>query len=384
MILGEPDILILSCKMNMKFRTVIYAIALSLLLISCDKEKGDGNNEPAFVLVTKAVGEVTPNTTYRVIAYYGNSSSSQYRHYNSSGTYQLKAGDEVLSSCRLDADGQVIDETAESSLNGMSGNYFLVLTSPGRALNDDGSVAFTPEDLSDQLKINKPMLSTLGNYGTIEFTEALYDPRSRIQFKIYKDESESVEDITVTSAYLTSVNAPSEAVSIYPSTRQVRVTDPSALRSLELNVSGGEVDGTGHELFYTTDLITIASGYYSPKSVVAQVMGMSTMAQSYLVESNYIYFGCDLQQGARDKVQIRIPINANYPEMMPQMDYIYRVTIRSNYIVLELDIYDSTSNAWQEGGEFRQEVSTPSGSYTIGTWAFDSWGVTEDLSQEIG
>lgn len=362
----------------------IYLL-LFAVLVSCDEIDSSQETGPSFKLETKAVGEVAAGTTYRVAAYNATPGSNQFYHYSSSGTYRIKDGEELLSSCELDDAGTtVISESSSSALNGMSGDYFLVLASPGKSINSDGSFNFSPDDDSDMLRLNKPMSSTLGNYGTIEFTEPLYIPRTNLVFKIYKNVSGTVEDIEVTDAYVTSVNAADETVKLYPATRQVQVGDPSAHRALILNAADKSIDETGNKLFYATDAICVASGYYAPKSVLAERLHLNTSAQSCLVESSYIYFGCNLKQGAREKVPIRIPLNANSPELLPQMDYVYRVTISSNYISLDLDIYDAVSNAWQEGGTFTENVSTPSGSYQIGTWTFDDWGVTDDLGQTIG
>ena len=66
------------------------------------------------------------------------------------------------------------------------------------------------------------------------------------------------------------------------------------------------------------------------------------------------------------------------------MEYVYRITISSNYISLALDIYDMDINKWQDGGEFEEEISRPVDSYSIGTWEIDDWDeVDDDLNQLI-
>ena len=173
-------------RLSTYIRFCIAGILLSAAFSCTQKEEAVGN-QPAFMIETKAAGAVTPNTTYRVIAYYGTSFTDQCRHYVSSGTYQYLAGDEQLTSCELNADGTWKSNNSASALNGMSGGYYLVLASPGKEINSDGSFQFTPDSETDILKFNTPMLSTLGSYGAIRFTNPLYDNRSKLSFKIYKN-----------------------------------------------------------------------------------------------------------------------------------------------------------------------------------------------------
>ena len=363
-------------------RMGLAGILLSAV-ISCSEKAEKPSDGQSFMLETKAAGAVTPNTTYRVIAYYGTSSTTQRYQYVSSGTYQAVEGERLLVSCELNDDGTWKSDNSASALNGMSGSYYLVLASPGKAINSDGSFQFTPDSETDNLKFNRPMLSTLGGYGAIEFTNPLYDNRSRMSFKIYKNSSEDVESFRVTDTYVTSVNAKNETVKIYPSIRQVKVADPSAHRPVVLTEANKAKDNTGHLLYYESEELTVASGYFAPKSVVASSLGLGSAAQSYLVESSYIYFGCKLAQGDRDPVSIRIPINATAPELKPQMNYVYRVTISSNFISLAVDIFDASTNQWQDGGSSDESISTPSQSYVVGTWSFNQWGEVNDLTQEI-
>ena len=356
---------------------------MSLTLFSCAEKEPAGSSDPSFRIETKAVADLPSNTTYRVVAYYGTASANPPYVYASSGTYRSEDGNDLLRSCLLDPDGGFINDNPSSSLNGLSGSFFLVLASPGKAINDDGSFMFTPDDPDDDLKFNRIMQASLGNYGAITFTKPMYDNRTKVGFKIYKNISESVENITVSDAYLTSVNAQGEAVRVYPSVRQVKVADLKAHRSLTLFEKDKAADGTGHLLFYESQPITVASGYYAPKSVVASTLSLAGSSQAALVESNYIYFGCKLKQGNRDAVSIRIPLNATAPELQPQMEYIYRITISSNFISLDLDIYDASSNDWQDGGSFEEEISRPAESYPIGTWTLEEWEGTDDLTQII-
>ena len=362
---------------------IVLAGVLLSAAISCSEKADKLSDEQSFIVETKAAEAVVPNTTYRVIAYYGTSSTTQRYQYVSSGTYQAVEGERLLVSCELNDDGTWKSDNSASALNGMSGSYYLVLASPGKAINSDGSFQFTPDSESDNLKFNRPMLSTLGGYGAITFTNALYDNRSKMSFKMYKNISDDVENFTVTDAYVTSVNAKNETVKIYPSIRQVKVADLSAHRPVVLTEANKAKDNTGHLLYYESEVLTVASGYFAPKSVVASQLSLSSAAQSYLVESNYIYFGCKLAQGDRDPVSIRIPINATAPELKPQMNYVYRVTISSNFISLAVDIFDASTNPWQDGGSFNESISTPSQSYVVGTWSFNQWGEVNDLTQEI-
>ena len=71
------------------------------------------------------------------------------------------------------------------------------------------------------------------------------------------------------------------------------------------------------------------------------------------------------------------------PELKPQMDYVYRVTISSNFISLAVDIYDASSNKWQDGGSFNENIASPVQSYVVGTWTINQWGTVNDLTQEI-
>lgn len=369
------------------FKSYVKALSVGLLsvaLLSCAEKDRPDVHEHVFKLETRAVQDLPSNTTYTVAAYNGTGTASLPYLFVSSGTYRSDEGDDVLVSCELDPNGNVISDNASSALNGMDGSYFLVLASPGKAINSDGSFLFTPDDQIDDLKFNRPMLAALGNYGAVTFKNPLYDNRTKVSFKIYKNISESVENITVTEAYVTSVNAENETVAIYPATRQVKVADLQARRSLSLTDKGRVKDDTGNLLFYESQQLIVASGYYAPKNNAASYLGLGSSGQNVLVESDYVYFGCLLKQGNRDAVSIRIPLNATSPELKPQMEYVYRITISSNYISLALDIYDMDINKWQDGGEFEEEISRPVDSYSIGTWEIDDWDeVDDDLNQLI-
>ena len=362
---------------------VLFTGLLSVVLVSCMEKDLPDVHEPVFKLETKAVQNLPANTTYRVVAYHGTGTANLPYLYASSGTYRSEDGEEQLVSCKLDQNGNVVSDNAASALNGMNGSYFVVLASPGKAINSDGSFQFTPDNQEDGLKFNRPMLAALGNYGAVTFRNPLYDNRTKISFKIYKNISESVENIAVSGAYVTSVNAENETVSVYPAIRQVKVADPQARRNLSLTDKGQVKDDTGHLLFYESDQLTVASGYYAPKNIISSYLGLSASGQSILVESDYVYFCCQLKQGNRDAVSIRIPLNATSPELLPQMEYVYRITISSNYISLALDIYDMDVNQWQDGGEFEEEISRPVDSYSIGTWDIDEWAEVDDLTQII-
>ena len=204
-------------RLSTYIRLAVAGILLSATL-ACSNKMETAGEEQSFMLATKAAGTVSPNTTYRVVAYYSTESATQCCQYVSSGTYQSLEGEKLLSSCELYDDGTWKSDNPSSALNGMSGSYYLVLASPGKAINSDGSFQFTPDSESDNLKFNRPMTSTLGSYGAITFTNPLYDNRSKIRFKLYKNISESVENFEVTDAYITSVNARNETVKVYPST----------------------------------------------------------------------------------------------------------------------------------------------------------------------
>ena len=343
---------------------------LFTLLVSCAKVQTESEDALRFSIDTKAVQSAVTGSTYRIMMYNDND-----RGYRQSGTYYLKEGVLDLVACEITEEGVV--ENPEMGINGVSDKVYLVLASPGIRCNDDGSFDFTPDD-AGSFYINEPELRTVGGYGPIRFTKALYDPRSKIVFEFYK--KPGVADFTVVDSEVTviGVQGEGEEVRIYPALRQAKLAALRQERPLLLKYDADHTvtpSANNYELLYSTQTpLYIPSGIYASKKEAAAYLGVVSSAN--VLDGEYIYMTCNIRQGGRD-VDIRMPLNDQILEMKPQYNYVYRILVESDYVGLVLDVYDET-NGWQSGGSSSSNIGVLSETIKIGKWTINGWQSAND------
>lgn len=346
-----------------------YIFLSLLLLVSCTKVQTESEEAVVFSLDTKAVQSAVTGSTYRIMMY-----NDKDRSYRQSGTYYLKPGVVDLVACEITETGVI--ENPQMGINGVSDKVYLVLASPGISCNNDGSFNFIPDE-AGSFYLNEPELKTIGGYGPVSFTKPLYDPRSKLSFEFYK--KSGVVDFSVVGSKVKVIGVQSEKenVRIYPALRQVKMASNKQEREMPLTyVKDPDVNQTqdNYELFYSTSMpLYVASGIYASKKEVASHLKMVTT--SNILDGEYIYMACKIEQAGR-RVEIRMPLNDQILELLPQYHYVYRILVESDYVGVVLDVYDSTdstTNGWQTGGSSSSNIGTLSKTIDLGRWTINGW-----------
>ena len=348
-----------------------YIFISLILLVSCTKVQTESEGAVIFSLDTKAVQSAVVGTTYRVMMY-----SQNDRGYRQSGTYYLKQGVADLIACEITETGVV--ENPEMGINGVSDKVYLVLASPGISCNDDGSFDFIP-DAAGNFYLNEPELKTMGGYGSVRFTKPLYDPRSTIAFEFYK--KPGVDNFTVVDSRIKVIGVQdvNEKVRIYPALRQVKMASNKQEREMSLTYDQSHTvnpSANNYELFYSTSTpLYVASGIYASQQEAASRLGV--VVSSNVLHGEYIYMACNIIQAGRN-VEIRMPLNDQILELMPQHNYVYRILVESDYVGVELDVYDGSTNDWQIGGDSSSNIGTLSKTIQVGRWTINGWQSAND------
>lgn len=373
------------------------SLLAGVLLFSCSTGGGSDSAEPEvspvhFGLDTRVGEPVTAGTTYRIMAYNALENTNQFLFVRT-GTYYLKetapeGGFAELTACRLDDDGTNPVDDATAGLNGLSGSYYLIFVSPGVKNNPDGS-------FSVNLRIGKfvaselPAYKEIGTYGRVSMSTPMKAYRTMIGIDFYKANNPSVEAFEISDLKLVGAGAVDEAVNVFPGSRQVEVSKDGALFIDFSDKRGdGMTDSKGNPLYYQTlesNQVAIVPAIYAPKAEVAGIL--KTTAVGNLRESDYLYMSCTLKQGSRDDIAIRMPLTARMPELLPQHTYLFRIIISSNYINLEVDVFDHNGNDWEDGGSEGGTIESPKYTVTLGTWQIvgngDDWELVEVPEQII-
>lgn len=368
------------------------------LFLCCSQEEPQAS-EPTvspvrFGLDTRVEGVVSQGTTYRIMLYNGAENTNRFKLART-GTYYLKEevpedGIAELTACRLNDDGTspVDDETA--GLNGAASTYDVVFVSPGVKNNPDGSFSVNPR--TDKFVASKfPESKVIGPYGRVSMTTPMMEYRAMVGIDFYKANNPSVDAFEISDLRLTGAGAADEAVKVFPASRQVEASKEGVL-AVELTDrrTESETDAKGNPLYYQTlesNQVAIVPAIYAPKTEVAGIL--KTTAVGNLRESDYLYMTCILKQGTRDNIPIRLPLTAREEmrQMLPQHTYLFRVIISSNYINLEVDVFDKTGNDWEDGGSEGGTIETPKYTVTLGTWQIvgngDDWELVEVPEQII-
>lgn len=381
----------------MKLRRIyiIFIAAISMAIfcfISCsdDHPTRENNELVSFQLNSRADDDSDDLTsrTFRIVTY----NPTKYT-LDQTGTFifqndENNLGEIILTPYPLSDNGDRDDSSTLSeseSIIRKDGEYYLVVVSPGIKCNDDGSFSINLKDL--QKDDNKLFLSEniessdFRYYGSVKLKQKLLDYRSKIGFKFCK--SDDADDFYVTDLQIIGAGSMDEAVVLHPQRLQV-VTDPESVIDMTLTDirDNNKTDDEGNKIFYDTgenDLLSIVPGIYAPKDSVYKITGIKT---EYLKDTDYITMKCELQQGDRDPAHIHLNLSQSHPTFKPQNKYIYNIVIRSNYIIMTVDVYDDEkfiTNGWEFGGDDSCEISNPD-RITLGFWKIVQ---TEDKGWEL-
>lgn len=370
---------------------IITSVALSLMMclfFSCtDKHSNDiteeypesGNNDcMSFHLDSRSIDDIDNLTsrTFRIVTY-----TTNYHKKDQTGTFVFqnetnKLGQLVLTPYPLLDNGERNDESSISDTESIirkSNFYNVIVVSPGIKCNDDGSFKLNLKDLqNDDKKIYFPQdveYLNFSSYGSINLTQTLLDYRSKIGFKFYK--AEEAEDFSISNIQILGAGSMDEDVELHPQLHQV-VTNPESYIDIPLIdvKNNNETDSEGNSLYYDTNernLISIVPGIYAPRDTVSKKLNIS---KSYLLDTDYITMKCELKQGIRDELPIHLNITQTQPVFKPQNKYIYNIVIRSNYIIMTVDVYDNETfgaNGWEFGANEGSEISDPD-RINLGFW----------------
>lgn len=388
-------------RINKLSRTICYLSAF-LSLAACTKEMDNGSSEgsagniiPRFSVKTLEGVTAGEETTYRIITYEGNTNIYQYQLKYTGTYYWKKITDEELTACDVDDNGTFKGENLAAGMNGASGKLLLVAVSPGVKHGENGTFQFVPT--TTPFKSSYPELTSIGGYGHIP-VNALKDCRATVALKIYKNKNVSFNQLEISDPKLLGAGGDGELVTLYPASRQVAVSEKAIDIKLTAVHGNGEKDNEDNPLYYTTekaDWIYVAAAIYAPLEETEKYLGGQT---EYLYkDGNYLYMTCKLTQNNQVNVPILMPLTPKMPELLPQHHYTFKILISSTYITASVDVFDKSSNDWQDGnneengGDYEEsEITKPNYTVELGTWRIagngNDWEIEDDGmgDQEIG
>ena len=365
----------------MKMLRNIFLVLLVLSGCSRDWDEMDEAASSSFVLDTKVV-KPDAGDTFRVLMF-----DEDARGYLGSGSYYIKAGTDELVACRLDTDGSNPQEDPDMGIKEVRYEQVnLVLVSPGVEGYGDGSFDYYP-DSDRNFYVTAPELKTIGGYGKVRLGNPLYEPRVSLSFEFYK--KPEVDDFSVNANQLKviGVQGKDAPVRIYPALRQVSYTPVERAVGLTYDPDHTVTPGVkNYERFYYTanqDTLSIAAGIYAPKQDAVEYLGV--IKTDNVLDGNYLYLFCTVNQAGRN-IDIQMPLNDRFIELLPQNRYVYKVLIESDYITLLLDVYNGSGHGgWESGGENSETVGGLSETIEIGTWKFEDWPSSGgDIDFDIG
>lgn len=370
-------------RMNLLGKTC--CLMAGMLLLSCTKD--DSSASPDVRFSTDTYG-VAAGTTYRIMAYSTVNGNDRYSLLQT-GTYYLKEqDDEALTACSKNDQGKWTDDP-QGGLNGANGNFYLVFVSPAVDNNDDGSFSFVPSE--GEFRSSTPENKSIGGYGLIRMNNKLLDRRAAIGINFYKLNDPTVDEFEIEELKLDGAGVLGEPIDLFPATRQVNVGEGED-RTIAVTLTEEDrqkTNAAGDILYYSTavkDRVLVASAIYAPKDKVAEIL--DTEYTSHLLESDYIYMDCRLSQGSRRDINIRMPLTSGMKELQPQHTYTFNITVKSNYISVTVDVFDQSSNAWQDGGSDGGTIEKPDFTVKLGTWKIvgdgEDWELIKVDEQIIG
>lgn len=364
-------------------------VTAACLACSCSREEAEtpAQGPVSFGIDTRATGDgVAEGTTYRIMAY-----DPLTLALEKTGTYWLESlpaegGVAELTPCALDDEGKPTGGAPEDNFSGTTKTLSLVFVSPGVKNNDDGSFdvhldILNSEDKCRFVASEFPESKQLGLYGRITMTHPMKECRARIGFEFYKSKDSDVADFQIDNLRISGAGGDKEVVRFFPGKRQVRVTGAGEGTENSLDIvlvpDGSRTDANGNPLCYATpedSRASIVSAIYAPPAVTAEVLEKASgtkVQQQSLENGTYLLMRCKLKQEGRDPVAVELPLTAGeWPEILPQRNYVYRVVVSSNYITLSVDIFGDDTNDWEPGitGGGDDTVGGPADRIQIGTW----------------
>lgn len=372
-------------RMNMLAKTC--CLVVGMLLLSCTKDNSPANQDMSVRFGTDTDG-MAAGTTYRIMAYSTVNGEDRYSLLQT-GTYYLKnQDDEALTACSRNSQGEWTDDP-QGGLNGANGNFYLVFVSPAVDNNPDGSFSFVPSE--GEFRSSTPESKSIGGYGLIRMNNKLLDRRAAIGINFYKLDDPAVDEFKIEELTLDGAGVLGEPIDLFPATRQVDVGEGGD-RSIAITLTEEDrqkTNAAGDILYYSTaekDRVFVASAIYAPKDKVAEIL--DTKYTYHLLESDYIYMNCRLSQGNRSDIDIRMPLTSEVKELQPQHTYAFNITIKSNYTSVTLDVFDQSSNTWQDGGNDGVAIEKPDFTVKLGTWKIvgdgNDWKLIKVDEQVIG
>lgn len=367
---------------------LVGCLLIGFLHVSCTQELSEpagkeDNGTVDFGIDTRA-NDVAVGTTFRIMVYSANLDEDPYR-FKQTGTYYLKnKTDDALTACTVDADGTNPRDNENAGVNGANGSSFVVFVSPGVKSEEDGSFSFNPA--TQELHASSAEQKALGIYGLHKMNSKIRDRRAKIRFNFYKNEA-STEDFTIKNLKLIGNGDGSENVNLFPASRQVVASEDGRKIRIEDKKSEDTTNKEGNQLYYSSEEVYVASAIYAPLDEVAKRLDLS-MNKQHLQESSYLRMVCDLSQGERKEMPVRMALTAGeISELEPQSTYVFNITISSTYITATLDVYNESNN-WEDGGNEGGTISKPDYTVTLGTWKVvgngNDWELVEIDNPNIG
>lgn len=379
---------------------MVYCMAALLALAGCSKEsdrsaaQGPESRSAVRFSAEALVESANAGTTYRIMAYSGESGSSKYQ-LRYTGTYFLQnAEDKELTACKLNDDGGMEKAGEEFGMNGADGALLLVAVSPGVNHDGNGRFAFVPTKKA--FRSSSPQLKTIGGYGTVKIGNPLKDRRATVGFKIYKNKNARFRTLEVADLQLHGAGADGEEVTLYPASRQVAVSDTPIDFVLNDVQSTGETDDAGNALYYTAtkalnsaiDSVCVAAAIYAPLKETMEHLEVTS--GSLYQNGDYLYMTCKLTQDERKDIPIQMSLTAKQGslELLAQHHYTFKILVSSDYIKAVVDVFDKSGNDWQDGGSGDGTIDMPTYTVTLGEWKIvgngNDWELEEIENRPIG
>lgn len=221
----------------------------------------------------------------------------------------------------------------------------------------------------------------LGEYADIRFTQPLKDIRSRIGFQISTSLADPLSDIQL-KVIGAGQGTAEEKLYYFPCTRQCAV--PSGIADEMTFDLAVKTDESGKS-YWESNTPFVLSGIYAPKSVTAELLGISPTNEQIL-DKSYLSMQMKFKQGSRD-VSASLMLNTaeGLAELEPYHTYIYNIEVATTYIQIQLAIYGPLSDTkWQSPSDNNSiTMGDPDQVINIGTVTIGGWSNTGDLSQTI-
>ena len=375
----------------MTVRNSHIILFLLTLLCGCGRivDVESAGDDVTVLLGTKS--EMVAKQTFRVMNHSGESADNNFLLCEGSETYFLKnVSDGALTPCNVDDDGKNPVEKPEVHLGPLSKTRRIVMVSPAMKHNEDGkgSFSFDPETVS--FYSTDYVEKVLGNYGVVSIDKKLYERKTKLNIKVYEKANSDVSEFEISDVKISGGGASGKNVTFYPATNIVIPSDIAAGKNVELNDvrSQNRTGEDGDRLIYESDEATpviLCSGMYVPREVAAEKLGCPDKIGNIPAGGDYLYLECKMTTG-NTEADLKIGITSDkQPALNPQSIYNVNFIVISNYIDVNLDVYDVTGNNWQIGSGSAEGnvVEKPSYTVKLGTWSVKGWESVNAGENEI-